>query len=44
MEKKKVTFRREKLYEEIWRISLAKVAEKYGVPYAKLILTANSEV
>lgn len=36
MEKKKVTFQRDKLYEEIWQISLSKVAKKYDVPYQKL--------
>lgn len=36
MEKKEVTFQREKLYEEIWEYSLSKVAKKYDVPYAKL--------
>lgn len=36
MEKKTVTFQREQLYQEIWEISLSKVAKKYDVPYAKL--------
>lgn len=36
MEKKEVTFQREELYEEIWKISLSKVAKKYDVPYQKL--------
>lgn len=36
MEKKEVTFQREKLYEEIWQLSLSKVAKKYNVPYQKL--------
>lgn len=36
MEKKEVTFQREKLYEEIWQLSLSKVAKKYEVPYQKL--------
>lgn len=35
-EKKEVTFQREKLYEEIWKLSLSKVARKYDVPYQKL--------
>ena len=33
MEKKEVTFQRGELYEEIWQISLSKVAKKYEVPY-----------
>lgn len=36
MEKKEVTFQRGELYEEIWQISLSKVAKKYEVPYQKL--------
>ena len=36
MEKKTVSFQREQLYQEIWEISLSKVAKKYDVPYAKL--------
>ncbi len=36
MEKKEVTFQRNKLYEEIWQLSLSKVAKKYDVPYQKL--------
>ena len=36
MKKKEVTFQREKLYEEIWELSLSKVAKKYDVPYQKL--------
>ena len=36
MEKKEVTFQREKLYEEIWQFSLSKVAEKYSISYQKL--------
>lgn len=36
MEKKTVTFQRDALYQEIWEISLSKVAKKYNVPYDKL--------
>lgn len=36
MEKREVTFQREKLYEEIWQLSLSKTAKKYDVPYQKL--------
>ncbi len=36
MEKKTVSLQRDKLYEEIWTISLTKVAKQYDVPYQKL--------
>lgn len=36
MEKKEVIFQRDELYEEIWRLSLSKVAKKYDVPNQKL--------
>ena len=35
-EKKTMTFQRDTLYQEIWEISLSKVAKKYDVPYDKL--------
>ena len=35
-EKKTITLQRDKLYEEIWTISLTKVAKQYDVPYQKL--------
>lgn len=35
-EKKTVSLQRDKLYEEIWTISLTKVAKQYDVPYQKL--------
>ena len=35
-EKKTMTFQRDTLYQEIWEISLSKVAQKYDVPYDKL--------
>ena len=35
-EKKTMTFQRDALYQEIWEISLSKVARKYDVPSSKL--------
>ena len=35
-EKKTVKLQRDTLYQEIWDISLSKVAKKYEVPYDKL--------
>ena len=35
-EKKEITFQRKQLYEEIWTLSLSKVAKKYDVPHQKL--------
>lgn len=35
-EKRTVSLQREKLYEEIWTVSLTKVAKQYDVPYQKL--------
>lgn len=32
-----VEFTRKKLYEEIWKLSVAGVARKYGIPYAKCL-------
>lgn len=28
---------RKELYEEIWKISVAGVSQKYGIPYAKCL-------
>lgn len=36
-EKELKTIKRDKLYEEIWQISVAGVAKKYDLPYAKLL-------
>lgn len=36
MEKTTVRFQRDALYQEIWEISLSKVAKKYGIPNGKL--------
>ena len=35
-EKKTVSLQRDKLYEEIWTLSLTKVAKQHDVPYQKL--------
>jgi hypothetical protein len=36
MEKKTLTFDRQQLYTEIWKIGLSKTARQYKVPYQKL--------
>lgn len=36
MEKKTITFDRQQLYTEIWKIGLSKTAKQYKVPYQKL--------